>query len=347
MTQLLPQIYLSRNRNTITRLISFLIIASLFTLSFSSVWAAPLADYAPPVQTGPADGAVFTATGENSTTPAPPVAIPAFSWNQVDGATAYRIQLSQDQSFSTKIEFTTKLTRFTPTSVLQFNDGIWYWRVKVDFPSPGSAYSITHSFTRQWASDNNKPGLVSPSDGATIEFLDATTFRWTSVLGAAKYRFQVSSSSNFTTLVYNQVVLATIHQPVTKFAEGIYYWRVIPLDPASREGTPSLIQQFTQRYDQIPALLEPANGSFPTFTPTFHWAAVQGAQTYRLQYSTDPTFVAGINAISTKNTQYTPKTTLPNDVNYYWRVQTLSGASQSGWSEVGASKNAGICSRLC
>ena len=326
--------HLSRKRISIFHILSFIISFCLISANFYPVVASPQDGFSPPIPSSPASGAVFTATGENGSTAAPPVAIPAFSWSQVGGASNYRVQISQDQSFSTKLEFTTPLTRLTPTNASQFNDGVWYWRVKVDSPNPGSEYSSTQSFSREWASENNQPTLVSPLDGSFIEFLDSTTFQWTPVLGAAKYRFQVSSSSNFTTLIYNQTTLTTFHQPLAKFAEGTYYWRIIPLDPANREGTPSVVQHFTQRYNQIPVPLEPGNGSFPTFTPTFHWTAVQGAQFYRLQYSTDPTFNSGITQVETRNTQYTPNSTLPNDVDYYWRVRTISGQSQSNWSDV-------------
>ncbi len=91
---------------------------------------------------------------------------------------------------------------------------------------------------------------------------------------------------------------------------------------------------FTAGYNFVPTLLEPANGATPIFTPTFRWSAVRGAQTYTLQYTTDPAFTIGITTVPTKNTSWTPKATIANDINYYWRVKVTSGDSISDWSAV-------------
>src|SRR3972149_1784778 len=53
-----------------------------------------------------------------------------------------------------------------------------------------------------------------------------------------------------------------------------------------------------------------------------------------LQYSTDPSFATAVTSVTTRNTTYTPLSTLPNDVNYYWRVRAYSGNSISGWSSI-------------
>ncbi|MCX7671848.1 MAG: DUF4962 domain-containing protein, partial [Anaerolineae bacterium] len=94
------------------------------------------------------------------------------------------------------------------------------------------------------------------------------------------------------------------------------------------------MRSFTASYDQPPELLAPANFETPTFTPTFRWKAVTGAQFYRLQYTPAPAFHANITTIETRNTEYTPASELPNDVNYYWRVQTQSGNAVTRWSEI-------------
>jgi hypothetical protein len=285
-----------------------------------------------PVPFTPDNGAVITATGYGGSQSEPPVAIPEFSWSKIDGTTQYRLQLSQDIAFSTKIEFTTPHMHFIPTNVNQLNDGTWYWRVRVDAPA-SSNYSETRSFTRQWATPDNQPKLNSPTDGAILEFFDSPTFGWQPVIGAAFYRFQIASSvDGFNTPIYSQTTLATTHQPTTKLSNGTYYWRVIPIDPGNREGTSSPSRSFVLGFNQVPTLIEPANNSFPTFTPTFIWTAVQGAQLYRLKYSTDPSFSVGVTTVDTRNTTFTPTNELPNDVNYYWRLRSHSGNSISDWS---------------
>ncbi|MBE0411283.1 MAG: hypothetical protein IBX69_16295 [Anaerolineales bacterium] len=284
----------------------------------------------------PADGTLVTATGYDGSFAHPPVAIPEFQWSSVAGSTSYRIQISQDIAFTTSIDFTTPHTKFIPSNVNPLVDGLWYWRVRKDAPSPVSEYSSPMSFTKQWASDDNKPLLIFPENEANLEFYDSPTFSWQPVTGAASYRLQIATSPDgFDSPIYNQQTLYTTHQPLIKLENrDNYYWRVVPLDPSNRFGTQSDVRSFHMGYNQVPTLLQPTNNSFPTYTPTFKWTAVRGAQYYRLQYSTDPSFTSNVITVDTRNTSFTPTSALPNDINYYWRVRTHSGSSISEWSPV-------------
>ena len=304
----------------------------IFLMSFfSPPFQTPASADSVPTLLLPANGVTITATGSGANAK-PPVAMPVFSWTAIDSATYYRIQFSPNYEFTIIYEYTTPLTQFIPPSVDVFNDGLWYWRVRVDSPVAGF-YSSAKSFTKQWSSLDNKSALVSPANGQTIEFYDQPVFSWQPVIGAASYKFQIATSSDFSfsTLVYNQDVVATTHQPSYKLANGTYYWRVVPVDPIGRQGTPSNVRSFVMGYNRVPTLLEPANHSHPTFTPTFRWTAVRGANAYRLDYSTNSD-VSNPITIFTPNTTFTPSTTLPNDKNYYWRVRAISGVSQSDWS---------------
>lgn len=263
----------------------------------------------------------------------PPLGIPDFVWSSVGGATNYRIQFSSDIGFaSIAHEIITPNTQYTPLSVSTFTDGLWYWRVRVESPSIGS-YSSAFSFTKSWASSGNLPTLSAPADSASLEFYDSPNFSWLPPTGAARFNFQISANPpNFVAPLYNQPTLDFAHQPLIKLSNGSYSWRVLPLDPASRQGTPSLVRSFTLNYNQIPTQLQPANGSSPTFTPSFSWTAVRGAQFYRLQYSTDPSLNSGVTTVDTNNTTYTPPNALANDVNFFWRVRAQSGNSIASWS---------------
>lgn len=282
-----------------------------------------------PTPLAPPNG--VTATSANY----PPLGIPDFEWQPVAGATQYRLQLSQDSGFASKQEWTTSNVRFTPLDAGSLADGVWYWRVRVEQPTPVSAYSEAQTFIKEWATPQNAPILTAPADAATLDFYTWPAFSWAPVMGAAAYRFQIATSADgFAAPRISQVTLAPGYQPAAKLPNGLYYWRVVPLDAAGRDGTPSAVRSFTANYDQPPELLEPANFATPTFTPTFRWKAVTGAQFYRLQYTTDPAFHAGIITVETRNTEYTPSSELANDVNYYWRVQTQSGSAVTRWSEI-------------
>ncbi len=307
------------------------------------------AQLAAPMLTFPEDGSTVTATGESGTIKAPPQALPVFSWEPVEGAKTYRIQMSQDINFAdaTKIfvNITTPNTQYIPPTITRLNDGDWFWRVQVATPSPAGSFSDVWMFTKDWSSDGNRPNLTAPADGATLPLFQSPVFSWTPVIGAGSYRLQISTNNNFTTTVLNIVTLATTYQPDGTIANGDYFWRVIPLDAAAtpHEGTPSLVRGFKMDYSRVdlshpennyvPVLLEPLNEATPTFTPTFRWTAVRGARDYDIQISTLSTLDGGFVAnTSTKNTTFTLTSPLENDTNYYWRVRACNGISCSAWS---------------
>jgi hypothetical protein len=315
-----------RNKNL------YLSLAIIFTLTasfFLPAFQTPAYAVDVPVLLTPADTETITAKTEAFGVAHPPVALPVFTWGAVSGATKYLIQFSQDITFSSKTEATTPLTRYVPTNLNTFNEGDWYWRVRVNLPTVGG-WSTTWSFTKQWASPNNKPILSTPTGGATLQFFDPPIFSWQPVIGAGSYRLQIDTTDTFSSPT-NYTTLATTYQPLLKLNNGIYYWRVVPLDPQGRAGTYSDTRSFTMGYNQIPQLLGPADFSTPTFTPTFRWTAVRGAKSYELWYSTDNTFNTK-TAITTNNTSYTPTSALENDKQYYWKVRTDSGNPVSDWS---------------
>jgi hypothetical protein len=338
---------------TVERKILRWIFTTIFILGlFSPLLETHAQTPNPPVLIAPDNNITSTATGYGGSQPNPPLAMPEFRWQAVQDATRYQIQFSQNVGFTegTIVQFSTSNTTFIPNNISQFPDGEWYWRVRVDAPTV-SNYSPHRSFTKQWASPDNRPVLISPINEEKLEFYDSSTFYWNPVSGAASYRLLIANNpDSFGSPIYNQVTLATTHQPLAKLANGTYYWRVVPLDPANLSGTPSEIRQFTQMYGlaghgslQIPSLIAPLDKEdpayiAPTFTPTFQWTAVQGAQSYRLEYTSDPTCNFGVagytTAVDVYNTTYTPTVAFPNDTNYCWRVRAQSGSSISDWSEV-------------
>ena len=316
----MPGAWLTLRRGLMTTLALVLLLGGLAPLPAAHALDAPL-------PLAPADGAVTTIANY------PPLGIPDFEWSAVTGATTYRLQYSQDVGFAVKQEVTTDNTRYTPIDASKLPDGLWYWRVRVEVPGPPGAYSAIMTFTKQWAAAANAPALVSPAEGATLDFYDAPAFAWQPVTGAASYRLQIAASPDgFSAPRYNQTTLATTHQPPAKLANGAYYWRVIPLDAAGREGAASAVRGFTASYNRVPVPLAPEDNATPTFTPAFRWTAVRGAELYRLQYATDPAFYSGVTTVDTRNTAYTPSSELSNDVNYYWRVRAHAGAAIADWS---------------
>ena len=78
----------------------------------------------------------------------------------------------------------------------------------------------------------DSPVLTAPSDGANIEAAEATplgvpVFEWQAVPEAAQYRFQLSNTIGFSTLVINITTDNTRYAPViSSLIDGLWYWRV-------------------------------------------------------------------------------------------------------------------------
>jgi len=297
----------------------------------SSGFSSALNTWPAPVILNPADGAITTV--ENYA----PSAVPYFAWEAVPGAATYRIQIDDEIAFSTPILYnvTTPNTRYIPINNNNMPDGTLYWRVRVETPAPVGEWSEIRQFTKDWGVTGNAPVLLKPDAGDPIEFFEAPVFSWTPVIGAADYVLRIASDPACMTSVRDYTTLATSYNPDTRLTNATYYWCVIPRDPNGRNGRMSEIRQITLYYAQVPQLLEPANNSTPAYTPVFRWTAVKGASAYRLQHSTDPTFVAALTTITTKQTTYTPLDSFPNDQTRYWRVATIYGNNWEGpYSEV-------------
>ncbi|HOT93363.1 MAG TPA: hypothetical protein PLJ78_16550 [Anaerolineae bacterium] len=289
-----------------------------------SVWPAP-------TLLNPPDGQ--TATVQNY----PPAAMPYFEWGAVPDATLYRIQIDDEIAFAAPIPYdvTTSNTRYIPTDNSKLVDGTVYWRVRVEKPTPVGDWSEIRVFTKAWSGAGNAPILLEPENGAIIEFFEAPVFSWSPVMGAADYVLKIDNDADCNSPSATYTTLTTSYNLSTRLANGTYYWCVTPRDPAGRNGLTSDVRQVTVQYAQTPQLLAPANGSTPTYTPTFRWTAVKGANAYRLQYSTDSSFAANLTTVTTNQTSYTPLDSLPNDKTYYWRVAAIYGTNYEGpYSEV-------------
>jgi hypothetical protein len=181
--------------------------------SFTTIIAAPSA----PTLTSPASNATGVALA------------PLFDWNDVSGASSYRIQISTDSTFAATI----KDTSGVPASQYQLPGGLlsnnvkYYWRVNAANSGGTSPYSGLFSFTTI-VSAPSAPSLTAPANNATGIAL-APLFDWNDVSGASSYRIQVSADSNFTTTIKDTSgVLSSQYQVpggILNF-QTKYYWRV-------------------------------------------------------------------------------------------------------------------------
>ncbi|OYV86708.1 MAG: hypothetical protein B7Z63_03570, partial [Ignavibacteriae bacterium 37-53-5] len=243
----------------------------------SSAVALPLV----PLLSSPANGSSNVATG------------PTLTWNSSSGAATYRLQVSTDSGFATLVYNSGGLSTTSASLSGLLNLTKYYWRVNASNSAGASAWSTVWSFTTIIAAPP-APTLSIPANGATAVPVNPTV-SWNSATGAANYRLQVSTSSSFTTTVYDSSGLTVTSRILSGLINATqYYWRVNASN-AGGTGSWSAVWNFTTVVapPAAPTLATPLNGATAVpVNPALTWNSSAGAASYRLQVSTDSSFAA-------------------------------------------------------
>jgi len=157
---------------------------------------------------------------------------PTLSWIASTGAGYYGLQVATDQGFS-PLSIMVNQTVFSATSytvgVPLVNGITYYWRVyAADIDLGASDWSVIWHFTTVAAPAGPPapPTLVSPNNGQT-QVPTNPTLTWNASSGATSYQLQVSTSSTFSTTVFDQSGIGGTSQPVVGLSNGTtYYWHV-------------------------------------------------------------------------------------------------------------------------
>ena len=264
---------------------------------------------------------------------------PLLDWSDVTGATSYGVQVATNSGFTNIVINVTGLTGsgyVVPSGILT-NGVTYYWRANAANSSGSSPWSAQWNFTTV-VSPPAAPNLISPANGAT-GVSTTPTMTWSSVAGAISYHIQISQSSQFTSLVYDQAgIVSTSHTIPSGFLVGQtqYYWRVSASNAAG-EGPFSTTRNFTTGIGvpAAPFLLAPANNATGVpRTATLDWSSVPNATSYRVQVSTDTNFSnLIINVVTGSSSQYTiPSNALSYGTLYYWRANATNASGTGPWS---------------
>lgn len=275
--------------------------------------------------------------GEELTQPAE---APQLTWEPVQGATGYEVEIDDDASFTGAPRYTTKTTSLsygTPPAA-----GERWWRVRAirnggqatDWSTPRS-YLITPI---------PQPGLVSPGSSPETVLSDVV-LDWTAVAGATRYEYRVSTDRDFSPgTVTSGYTVATRWSPPTTFNNDQYWWQVRAYDgngntAAWPDPDSSRTWQFQRAWQfgtgpAAPSLVYPLADAAPVEQPLrFEWDPVRLASRYALEVGTDPNFSPGTySRCLTQATTYVPSLDSTEDACrvgaariHYWRVQALDG----------------------
>jgi hypothetical protein len=268
--------------------------------------------------------------------------IPVLSWDRVEDAVAYDVQLSGSPQFTPVLaSAATANVRYVPTVQLP-GDADVYWQVRAKFTGGSTSAWVQAVFHRGALT---RPAPLAPADGAQLQPpVHPAQFRWTAVPGATAYDVQVGSDPQFTdpTRYTTTTVKGTAYTSTSQQPPGTYYWRVraqlgtgiVTSWSAGPGESPSAYGVLPLERATLDSPADDPLGSKPIQEVVLDWNPVAGAATYDLQLSTDENFLSNTTTVnSLTSTRYSPPSTLDND-QYYWRVRPadLTGNKPS-WGE--------------
>lgn len=314
---------------------------SFSTWDFSTIWSIdegvsypylknnpPVIPLEAPVLVSPAD----EATGfEDSVT---------LVWNMVSNADSYTLERAETEDFIDEGEPYSLEEGITDTSFFISHlspDLTLYWRVKAVSADQESDWSEIFSFTS--SENSSMPDdivMISPDDMADDQPLEII-FTWHSDVFADEYELQLDEADTFTSPVATYTGTDTTYTTAALSSGTTYYWRVRALSDYGEVAWGDVFS-FTTEQEPLsaPELLFPENNATGLEdTVTAVWSSVENADSYIFEGSetedfSDPNnfYVEGI----TDTTLSIPE--LPPNRELFWRVKSVSGEEESGWSQV-------------
>jgi hypothetical protein len=258
---------------------------------------------------------------------------PEFVWESISGALSYDLQLSESSSFSTTITDTSALTDTTFQALALENSTSYYWRVRANFAADTSDWSMARLFTTK-APAPSAPTLLSPDNNVT-DVSTSPVLQWNSVADADSYHLQLSLTADFSTNIIKDssgIEITSLQtDQLSKNTE--FYWRVRATNDLTGNSDWSTVRSFTT-IPEVPGdfeLLSPSNNAENTALPiTLIWSKAFNADEYRVQLSTEETFVFVSDTTTSDTTLVLPS--LSASTTYYWRVQASNNGGITEWT---------------
>ncbi len=249
------------------------------------------------------------------------------SWNASADADKYRLQVSIDQNFSALVFDDSTLTAPSKLIVGLSNKSQYYWRVSARNAGGSSVYSTVWSFTTIIGT----PIPTSPVNNTVNQPLTLALI-WSGVSGAESFHVQVSTDPNFGSFILNDSTVTATSKQLAGLTNGTkYYWRVNAKNNGASTVYSTVVNFVTiVAPSSAPVLSAPVNNATnqPT-TLALSWTAAAGAESYRLQVSTDQNFSTLIVDDSTLTTTAKQVTGLSSYVKYFWKVNAKNAGGVS------------------
>ncbi len=255
-----------------------------------------------------------------------------FSWGRVNGATTYRLQVSQSDTFDlNRIVIDTLVTSRQFTHYFDKSLQYYTWRVRAEDPGNTGLWSDTSRFQTTFA----PPKHINPSNGQETSV--TVKLAWKRDIPFSTFELQVSDTNNFNLLQHRIYDLSglttdtfTIKLP---HFNRKYWWRLRASDAYCKSDWSAPTYFLTKL--QKPNLISPPNNAKKQpLKITFEWDKPEGWETFEIIISKDVDFRKiktgryGIVTNSVTISEFEPST------QYYWKVRAINKEDTSRWSDV-------------
>lgn len=257
---------------------------------------------------------------------------PTFSWEAVEYADSYQLQLSFTHHFDSLIIDKLNITETTYKLVEnELHPGsIYYWRIRAENESGFGDWSDSLSFLTVAP----PPILTSPAHKAADQLTDLQLV-WENVPHADNYELWVAEDSAFNEVLIDTTLLQNSFELSNLSFEQQYFWKV-SVRYSAKSSDWSQVFSFTIKKSAplIPELFFPEHEAENVELNTLlKWNESADADYYHIQFAEDAAFESLI--MDTSNIQLNQITAplLNKNTTYFWRVMAVNEGGESDWSQ--------------
>jgi hypothetical protein len=260
-------------------------------------------------------------------------------WRDEPSSEKYHVQISTESSFSNRVYDNRELTNLSIVIPNLESNKTYYWRIRGENRGGIGYYSTVSAFkTQPYTTAPNQVKAISPEDGSNV-FSTKIIFQWMEAATAQNYRLQISTSSNFSSIVHNIGNINGTSYSVSNLQPNTqYYWRVIASNEAGNAPASDIRKVRTASYSAPPSsatLISPVNQAVVgVATVLFEWENQPNTEYYRLEISEQFNFNSYTYLKSSIAGTSFKVSGLNSNKTYYWRIRTSNPAGIGERSEI-------------
>jgi len=259
-----------------------------------------------------------------------------FSWESLDGADDYRLQvIDPSQNNTIVLDSLVSGTSFE----YPLDPGAYQWRIRGENFAYQTAYSFPVLFSVEASSDLTNQTLIlnTPSDNLYTNTTNLL-FTWSGLQYADTYTFELIKNLNGQTTIVQELGITGTNYSVNTAVFDVdaeYIWKVKAVNSTSETGYTSRSMYLDRQAPNQPSLVSPTNDEIITGTTVdFNWTVgqdsgnVQSEVSSILEIAQDANFNTIIESFTIINGN-SQQVNLISLGNYYWRVKTEDTAENS------------------